>query len=144
MQPSAWLYDYLKGREQFRPTAFKPTKDDVWTLAYGHTKGVKEGDTCTMAEGLALLQADVAWAVDDVNKHVTYPLNQAEFDALVSFVYNVGGPNFNTSTLLRDINGGHVEAAADELLKWDHQGAAILAGLLTRRKEERTHFLGAA
>lgn len=144
MQPSPWLWDYLKAREQFRPCAFKPTKRDVWTLAYGHTKGVKPGDTCTLDEGQALLEQDVAWAAEAVNRAVTVPLTQPQFDALVSFVYNVGAPNFFTSTLLKHLDAGRYAAAADDLLQWNHQGGEVLDGLTARREQERTRFLAAA
>lgn len=144
MQPSQWLWDYLKAREQFRPTAFKPTKRDVWTIAYGHTKGVQPGDTCTVEEGLAFLRTDVAWAVEAVNRAVTVPLTQPQFDALVSFVYNIGAPNFFTSTLLKQLDAGDYAAAAHDMLAWDHQAGAELAGLETRREQERARFLQAA
>lgn len=144
MQPSTWLYDYLKAREQFRPTAFKPTKRDVWTIAYGHTKDVKPGDTCTLAQGEIWLREDVAWAVEAVNRAVTVPLTQPQFDALVSFVYNIGAPNFFTSTLLKQLDAGDYEAAANDMLAWDHQHGVVLNGLLTRREQERERFLSAA
>jgi len=144
MTPSSWLYDYLKEREQFRPTAFKPTKRDVWTIGYGHTKGVQQGDTCTVAQGEAWLREDVAWAVEAVNRAVTVPLTQPQFDALVSFVYNVGAPNFLTSTLLKQLDAGDYEAAADEFPKWNHQAGEVLDGLTVRREQERARFLAAA
>lgn len=144
MQPSQWLWDYLKAREQFRPTAFKPTKRDVWTIAYGHTKGVQPGDTCSLEEGDAFLKEDVAWAVVAVNRAVTVPLTQPQFDALVSFVYNVGAPAFLTSTLLRQLDAGDYTSAANDLLAWDKQAGEVLAGLDVRREQERARFLQAA
>lgn len=144
MQPSPWLYDYLKAREQFRPCAFKPTRKDRWTIAYGHTAGVKPGDTCTLEEGQALLEQDVAWAVEAVNRAVTVPLTQPQFDALVSFVYNIGAPAFLTSTLLKHLDAGNYGAAADDMLQWNHQDGEVLDGLTVRREQERTRFLTAA
>jgi len=144
MTPSPWLYDYLKAREQFRPCAFKPTRKDRWTLGYGHTAGVKPGDTCTLEQGDALLQRDVAWAVEAVNRAVTVPLTQPQFDALVSFVYNVGAPNFFTSTLLRKLDAADYVGAAAEFAKWNHQDGEVVDGLTVRREQERTRFLEAA
>lgn len=144
MKPSKWLWDYLKARELFRPTAFKPTKRDRWTIGYGHTKGVKPGDTCTVEEGETFLIADVAWAVEAVNRGVTVPLTQPQFDALVSFVYNIGAPNFFTSTLLRHLDAGNYAGAVHDMLSWDHQDGEVLAGLTTRREQERARFLMAA
>lgn len=144
MQPSPWLWDYLKAREQFRPCAFKPTKRDVWTIGYGHTAGVKPGDTCTLEQGHALLEGDVAWAVEAVNRAVTVPLTQSQFDALVSFVYNVGAPAFFTSTLLKKLDAGDYAGAAAEFARWNHQGGEVLEGLTVRREQERDRFLEAA
>jgi len=144
MQPSQWLWDYLKSREQFRPTAFRPTKRDVWTIGYGHTKGVQPGDTCTLAQADDFLTADVAWAVEAVNRAVTVPLTQPQFDALVSFVYNIGAPAFFTSTLLKQLDAADYTAAANDLLAWDHQAGQVLDGLETRREQERARFLQAA
>jgi lysozyme len=144
MQPSQWLWDYLKGREQFRPTAFRPTKRDRWTIGYGHTKGVQPGDTCTLDQADYFLKCDVAWAVEAVNRAVTVPLTQPQFDALVSFVYNVGAPAFFTSTLLKHLDAGDYKAAANDLLAWDHQDGVVVYGLEVRREQERQRFLTAA
>lgn len=144
MTPSPWLYDFLKAREAFRPTAYRPTKHDVWTIGYGHTKGVNYGDTCSIEQAGVFLQQDVAWAVAAVNRGVTVPLTQPQFDALVSFVYNVGAEAFFASTLLRQLDAKDYTAAANDLLAWDHQAGVVLDGLKTRREQERTRFLAAA
>lgn len=144
MAPSSWLWDYLKAREQFRPTAFRPTKRDRWTIGYGHTAGVQPGDICSLAQAEVYLRGDVAWAVEAVNRGVTVPLSQPQFDALVSFVYNVGAPAFFSSTLLRQLDAGDYTAAANDMLAWDHQGGVELDGLETRREQERARFLQAA
>lgn len=141
MTPSPRLYAYLRDREQFRPTAFKPTKRDKWTIGYGRTKGVKPGDTCTLADGERFLREDVAWAVEAVNRAATVPLTQNQFDALVSFVYNVGAPNFLTSHLLQHLDAGAYAKAADDMLQWDHQDGVVVAGLDVRRHQERAWFL---
>lgn len=142
MTPSRWLWDFLKAREQFRPTAFKPTKRDVWTIAYGHTKNVKQGDTCSLEQGDDYLTADVEWALQAVNRAVTVPLTQPQFDALVSLVYNIGAPNFLTSTLLKRLDAKDYAGAAAEFLEWDHQAGEVLEGLRLRRAAERVRFLG--
>lgn len=144
MTPSRWLWDFLKAREQFRPTAFKPTKRDVWTIAYGHTKNVKQGDTCSLEQGDDYLTADVEWALQAVNRAVTVPLTQPQFDALVSLVYNIGAPAFFGSTLLRTLDDRDYAGAANDMLAWDHQDGVVLNGLETRREQERTRFLAAA
>lgn len=146
MTPSPWLYDYLRGREKFRPTAYLPTRDDKWTIGYGHTRGVKEGDTCTTDKAEQFLHEDAATAVDCVNRlvcaHVT--LTQPQFDALCSLVFNIGGPNFASSTLLTHLLAGEMQAAADQFRAWKYQKKRVLPGLVERREEERARFLSAA
>lgn len=141
--PSAWLYDFLKGYERFRPTAYKPTNSDKWTLGYGHTKGVKEGDTCTMAQALEWLHQDALNAVMEVRRLVTVPLTQNEFDALVSLIFNCGSDPL-THTLGHMLNAGNKAGAADQFKRWHFQAGKDLPGLTPRRMAERAHFLLAA
>ena len=150
MTPSAACIAFIKAHEQFRPTAYLPTKRDVWTIGYGHTSGVKPGDTCTLAQALAWLAEDMMWAADAVRKLVTVPLTQTQFDALVSFVFNVGADidedtvaeGFGDSTLLRKLNRGDYAGAAAEFDKWIYQKKRKLPGLVTRRAAERKMFEG--
>ena len=76
----------------------------VWTIGYGHTTGVYEGMTCTMAEAAQWLFADMQTAVDAVNRLVTVQLTQGEFDALVDFAYNEGQGRLAGSTMLKLLN----------------------------------------
>lgn len=114
----------------------------VWTIGYGHTRGVKQGDYCSMDQAMAWLIEDTAIAEQDVNTHVTIPLEQHEFDALVDFAFNLGCDALNKSTLLRLVNHSDKAAAAEEFEKWDHAGGKVVAGLLRRRLEEKQMFLG--
>lgn len=84
---------------------------------------------------------DIAWAEDAVNSKVKVGLTQNQFDALVSFVFNVGATNFSKSTLLRKLNAGDYEGAADEFHRWKHQKGKVLRGLVRRRAEESEYFL---
>lgn len=113
----------------------------VWTIGYGHTRGVKSGDVITMERAGALLREDIAIAEADVARLVTAPLSQPQFDALVSLVYNVGAKRLASSTLLRRLNGGDIAAAAEEIIRWVHAGGVRLAGLVRRREAERALFL---
>lgn len=144
MTPSAWLWAFLKQYERFRPTAYKPTPRDVWTIGWGHTYAVKEGDTCTMAQAQIWLEQDVATAVVYVNKCVNRKLTQNQFDALVSLCFNIGGGNFAGSGLLKFVNAGNDHAAAADFDNWDKQAGAVLDGLLRRREAESQHYLLAA
>lgn len=76
----------------------------------------------------------------NINKVVKVPLNQNQFDALVSFAYNIGNGNFNSSTLLRWLNQGNYKEASIQLLRWDKSKGIVLNGLTKRRKAEKTLF----
>ena len=113
----------------------------VLTIGYGHTKGVKEGDTCTQE------QADV-WLIDDVKEtqallahYVNVSVTQNEFIALVSLAFNVGVGALMKSKLLRKLNSGDRDGAADEFLDFDLANGQRVAGLTRRRKAEHDLFL---
>lgn len=125
--------------ESCRLTAYQD-QVGVWTIGWGHTFGVKEGDVCTQAQADIWVLADLAACEDDVNTHVKVPLTQGEFDALVDFAFNLGRGALNNSTLLKDLNAGDYQAAAAEFEKWDHAGGKVVAGLLRRRQAEETEF----
>ena len=116
------------------------THGEPWTIGYGHTGGVRPGDTCTQEQAEAWLAEDIHSAVDAVNRLVTADLSQHQFDACVDFVFNAGAHNFGSSTLLRDINAGNFDAAANEFKRWDMAGGAHLAGLAHRRAMETALF----
>lgn len=133
--------DLIKSFEGLELKAYMPTPIDVPTIGYGHTKTVKMGQTITEAQAEALLKQDLGWVEAVVNKSVTVPLTQNQYDALCSFVYNLGGTNFKRSTLLKKLNNKAYSDAADELLRWDKQGSKVLRGLTRRREAERALFL---
>ena len=132
--------DLIKRYETLRLKAYLPTPNDVPTLGWGHTDCVTLDDTCTEEQAEEWLRQDCVWAEDCVNRHVTVPLQQNEFDALVSLVFNIGGTNFIKSTLLRLLNDGDLDGASEQFLRWDKQKGATLAGLTRRRKEEKELF----
>lgn len=108
-----------------------------WTIGYGHASGVSEGDTCTQEEAEIYLQEDLQWAEKVVNSQ-NLDLNQFQFDALVSFVYNVGSGNFQDSTLLQKIKANPKDYAAieEEWKKWKYSNKQVLKGLVRRRAAE--------
>ena len=115
---------------------------NVLTIGWGSTGShVYEGMTITQQEADELFVKDQKRFVDAVNNLVKVPLTQNQFDSLVSFVYNIGGGDFKSSTLLRKLNYGDYAGAADELLRWNRGGGKVLAGLTRRRKSERHYFL---
>lgn len=121
----------------------------IWTIGWGHTgPEVHEGLEWTQEQCDAQADIDTRRAEDNVNKHVVLTsidpapaLTQGEFDALVDFDYNLGDGNLESSTLLRLVNAGDMEAAAAEFEKWDHAGGKEVAGLLRRRLAEKQEFL---
>ncbi len=112
------------------------------TIGVGHTgKDVKLGMTITPEESDKLLQSDLQSSESAVNRMVRVALTQNQFDALVSFVFNVGPGAFRSSTLLRLLNAGDYFGAADEFPRWNKGGGKVLPGLTKRRAAERAMFL---
>lgn len=141
MSPSEKLLDFLRSIESLRLVAYNPTPNDVWTIGYGHTRGVKAGDICLLGQADEWLRKDLTPVVQAINRSVTAPLTQNQFDALCSLVFNIGVTAFEESHLLVLLNDRKYAAAADEFLKWDHQNGVELPGLKRRRKLERDMFL---
>lgn len=139
--PSDKCFAIIKQFERYRPTAYLPTRNDVWTCGWGHTKGVTTTTTCDYATAQAWLNQDVGNAVSAVNQHVTAPLTQNQFDALVSLTFNIGATAFEESTLLRKLNDRDYIGASNEFSKWVKQRMQTLPGLVTRREEERQLFI---
>ena len=112
----------------------------ILTIGVGHTGGVKIGDEITEAEADAFLQEDLRTA-EDALKSVTTPLNQEQYDALCSLIFNIGVGAFKKSTLLKQLNAGDTQSAADQFLRWNRAGKNVIAGLTRRRVAERQLFL---
>lgn len=130
----------LQTFEGCRLTAYKDVRG-VLTIGYGHTgPEVVPGLTWTQQQALQQLEEDVCWASDAVIRFVQVPLNQNQFDALTSFVFNVGAGHFEGSTLLHLLNTGDYAGAAAQFGKWIYAGANISSGLVNRRKTEANLF----
>ena len=113
-----------------------------WTIGYGHTgPDVKPGLTITQQQAEQLLINDLVQFERRVNDLVTVQINQNQFDALVSFSYNLGVGALQKSTLLRLLNAGSYQPAADEFPRWKRAGGNVVAGLTRRRYAERQLFL---
>ena len=113
-----------------------------WTIGFGHTAGVKPGDTCTHEQAMAWLRADVANAEGDVSRLVSAPLAQHQFDALVSFTFNLGGGNLAKSTLLRRLNSQAYAEVGRQFDVWNRGPQGVMPGLVRRRAVERALFEG--
>lgn len=114
----------------------------VWTIGVGHTLGVKRTDKITMAQCDEFLKVDLEDAEDAVHRLVTVPLTQGQIDALVSWTFNLGASALAKSTLLKLLNQGRYQEAADQMPLWCRAGGQVLPGLLKRRNAERVMFLG--
>lgn len=117
---------------------------NVLTIGYGHTKGVKRNMKITQAEAEALLRNDLRIYEAEVKRLVNVPLTQYQFDALVSFVFNLGAANFASSTLLKRINTGNYEDVPAQLMRWNKARVngklQPLKGLTRRRSAEAALF----
>lgn len=133
--------DHIKHWEQLRLEAYLPTPNDVWTIGWGHTGTAQKGMKITEEEAERLLRADLEWVEVSINKNVEVPLTQLQYDALASFIFNVGAYAFSRSTLLELLNASDYVGAADQLLRWNKQKGKVLKGLTRRREDEREMFL---
>ena len=118
----------------------------VWTIGFGTTiypNGikVKKGDTCTEAQAKAYMAHDLKKFESAVNSAVTVPINQNQFDALVSLAYNIGTSAFKNSTLVKKLNAGDIRGAAAQFNVWNKGGGKVMQGLVNRRKSEKALFL---
>lgn len=113
----------------------------VWTIGYGHTAGVCQGDVTTEEGAEVFLCDDLVSTETSVSGAVDVPISQNQFDALVSFTYNLGSGNLNSSTLLKLLNSGNPKMAADEFPKWNLINGQPSNGLTRRRESERSLFL---
>lgn len=108
----------------------------VCTIGWGHTLTAKPGQRITIEMAERLLADDVKQAAAAVEKHARVPLNDNQFAALASFVFNVGPTNFYNSTLLRLLNRGWYEQVPVQLMRWTRANGEMQGGLTRRRKAE--------
>ncbi|WP_407214072.1 lysozyme [Enterobacter hormaechei] len=145
MQTSEKGIALIKQFEGCKLTAYQDSVG-VWTIGYGWTKPVdgkpiRAGMTIKQETAERLLKTGLVSYENDVSRLVKVDLTQGQFDALVSFTYNLGARSLSTSTLLRKLNAGDYAGAADEFLRWNKAGGKVLNGLTRRREAERALFL---
>jgi GH24 family phage-related lysozyme (muramidase) len=145
MQTSDKGISLIKQFEGCKLTAYQDSVG-VWTIGYGWTqpvdgKPIRAGMTIKQETAERLLKTGLVSYESDVSRLVKVGLTQGQFDALVSFTYNLGARSLSTSTLLRKLNGGDYAGAADEFLRWNKAGGNVLNGLTRRREAERALFL---
>ncbi|EOH4135354.1 lysozyme [Pseudomonas aeruginosa] len=141
MRTSQRGIDLIKSFEGLRLSAYQDSVG-VWTIGYGTTRGVTPYMTITVEQAERMLANDIQRFEPELDKLVKVPLNQNQWDALMSFVYNLGSANLASSTLLKLLNKGDYRGAADQFPRWVNAGGKRLEGLVKRRAAERALFLG--
>ena len=145
MQTSDKGIALIKQFEGCKLTAYQDSVG-VWTIGYGWTqpvdgKPIRAGMTIKQETAERLLKTGLVSYESDVARVLKVYLTQGQFDALVSFKYNLGARSLSTSNLLRKLNAGDYAGAADEFLRWNKAGGKVLNGLSRRREAERALFL---
>ena len=115
---------------------------NVWTIGYGHTRGVKEGDQISADKAEYILLEDLIEFEKYVDQLVTVSLNQDQFDALVAWTFNLGPTNLKESTMLLRLNDGQYDEVPAQMARWNRSGGEVLEGLKRRRKAEGLLFQG--
>jgi GH24 family phage-related lysozyme (muramidase) len=113
----------------------------VWTIGYGSTRGVGPGQVITQDEADRRFLVDKETVEKCIANSVSAELTQGQYDALCSFVFNLGCRALGNSTLLRKLNDGDEEGAAQEFMRWNHAGGKVLKGLTDRRQAEHDLFI---
>lgn len=136
--------DLIKRHEGLKLTAYK-CPAGIWTIGYGHTHQVKKGDVIDQDMANEFLKKDVRHAQSTIEKHVIVELDQNQFDALVSFIFNIGSGKFITSTLLKMLNKANYSGAGNQFGRWNKARVKgvlkPLRGLTKRRADEAELFL---
>ena len=114
----------------------------VWTIGYGHTKGVERGMKIDANTANEMLSEELTEYENYINSYVTVELNQDQFDAMVSWVYNLGGGNLKASTLLQVLNAADYDGVPAQMMRWNKAGGRVLEGLTKRRQAEADLFSG--
>lgn len=135
--------ELIKRHEGLRLEAYPDpgSGGEPWTIGYGHTgTDVAPGLMIDEAEATRLLRSDVGAAEQCIDEAVEVEITQHQFDALVSFVFNLGCRAFMGSTLLKLLNQGNHAAAMGQFSRWDRAGGRVMAGLTKRRHDEAALF----
>lgn len=133
--------DLIKNFEGCRLTAYR-CPANILTIGYGHTgSDVVTGQKITQEQAEKLLKSDLLVHCNNVSRLVKVPLTQNQFDALVSFEFNVGYAHFASSTMLKLLNQKKYREAAAQFDRWVYANRKVLAGLVKRRAAEKTLFL---
>ena len=133
--------DLLTHFEGLRLEAYQDSVG-VWTIGYGHTKGVTPSMKITESQAGNLLKTELIEYQNYINSMVKVGLSQCEYDALVCWVYNLGPTNLSNSTLLTLLNQGVKLQIPKQIRRWNKAGGKVLKGLVRRREAEALMFAG--
>ena len=142
------IFDLIFKEENFNPVAVKDGKDkngnQLFTIGIGHQIQPDEVDllvkTLTLDEAKIIFEKDIKKIIEDMRNNIKVSVNKNQFLALLSLRYNIGGPQFNSSSLLQEINKGNFTAAASKFKDWRLSEGKINTGLVSRRERERVLF----
>lgn len=133
--------DLIKHFESCKLTAYQDSVG-IWTIGWGHTGSVKKGDIWTQGEADNILLNDLDKFEGYVNQYVKVPLTQNQFDALVSWTFNLGPGNLKSSTMLTKLNEKKYDEVPSQMKRWNKAGGKVLRGLERRRNAEAAMFSG--
>ena len=131
--------DLIKQFESLQLKAYKCSAN-VWTIGYGHTKNVKEGDRICEDQANCFLMQDLYSVERAIIRHVKTEINQNQFDALCSLIFNIGITAFKDSTLLNKLNNNDFNGASNEFKRWNRVNGIVMRGLIRRRQAEQDLF----
>lgn len=114
----------------------------VWTIGFGSTHNIEEGMSISKDRAEELLLEDIAEFEESVLESVDMPMSQHQFDALVSWTFNLGPSNLKASTMLKVLNSGNYEDVPEQIKRWNKAGGKVLDGLIRRREAEALLFSG--
>lgn len=152
MRVSSHGLEFIKREEGLRLTAYQDSAN-IWTIGYGHTGNILPGDQITREQAEQLLHDDLIYFEWQLMRAIKVPVTQSQFDALVSLIFNIGPgcqgkrsglislKSGRPSTLLRYLNAGRYQDAAEQFSCWIYAGGRALKGLIERRAREKILFL---
>jgi len=138
-------YALIRDMEGFRGEAYLDT-GGVWTIGFGTIKypdgsRVRKGDVCTRGQAEVWLKNDSAWVDACLDRSIKTKISQNQFDALASFVYNIGETAFTKSTMLTLINQKNLTGATNQFDRWIFDNGKRIQGLVNRRIKEKALYL---
>lgn len=139
LRPSAGCKAFIKRWEELRLKAYQD-QGGVWTIGWGHTAGVRMGDLITEEQAESFFKNDISEPMRVLSAEKSIVLYQHEYDALVSFIYNIGPAQWSSSTMRRALKMGRHDLAADEFKRWNKVKGKISRGLVRRRHDEEQMF----